>query len=93
MRTLQSSIFWSVQSTGGSLSRSREDLYREAADLAYYFHWSRNDVLSMTESERKQWLSEIHRVHKAEYRQRQKETLEQIQRIIEMQKNDEENFH
>jgi hypothetical protein len=47
----------------------------------------------MTESERKQWLSEIHRVHKAEYRQRQKETLEQIQRIIEMQKNDEENFH
>lgn len=91
MRTLRSHLFRSFQSIGGSLSRPRNILYREAADLAYHFHWSKENILSMNGGERKQWLSEINRIHEEEYRQRKKEVMEQVQEIIRLRKSDEEN--
>jgi hypothetical protein len=65
-------------------------LYREAADLAYHFHWNKNDIFNMTEAERRQWLFEINRIHEEEYKQRQKELSEQIQWIEKFRSNNEE---
>jgi hypothetical protein len=45
----------------------------------------------MNGGERKQWLSEINRIHEEEYRQRKKEVMEQVQEIIRLRKSDEEN--
>lgn len=90
MRPVRTSILWSDTTIGGSLSRPRNELYREAADLAYHFHWSRNDVLGMTSSERRQWLFEIHRIHGEEHRQRQKEVIAQAMEIAQLRKTMEE---
>jgi hypothetical protein len=64
-------------STGGSISRLQEDIYREAADLAYYFHWARGDIFGMTGHERKRWLFQINRIHYEQKKVRDRELIEQ----------------
>lgn len=49
---------------GGSLSRPTSEIFREAAYLAYHFHWSRNEILGMTRSEIRQWLEEIEAINR-----------------------------
>ena len=39
-------------------------LYREIAIIAYHFHWSRGECMSMSRSERHTWLEEIGRINK-----------------------------
>ncbi|MDT9189176.1 MAG: hypothetical protein P5681_15290 [Limnospira sp. PMC 894.15] len=36
-----------------------EDLYREVAFIAFYFHWSRADILNLEHGERQRWIGEI----------------------------------
>jgi hypothetical protein len=67
-----------VHPTGGSISRLQEDIYREAADLAYYFNWARGDIMGMTGRERKTWLSQIKRIHKEQKQIRDRELVEQM---------------
>ncbi|WP_322096377.1 DUF6760 family protein [Phormidium tenue] len=37
-------------------------MYEEVAFIAFYFHWSRDDVLNLTHAERLRWVSEIMRL-------------------------------
>ncbi len=92
MRTLRKYVSGSIHSIGGSISRPREKLYREAADIAYHFHWPKNEIFVMTGKERKQWLSEINRIHEAEYRQRKKELIEQVHQITEYRNREKEDI-
>ena len=39
------------------------NLHREVAVIAYHFHWSRADCLSMSRKERRRWLDEIGRIN------------------------------
>ncbi|MEB3885550.1 DUF6760 family protein [Lyngbya sp. CCY1209] len=36
-----------------------EDLYREVAFIAFYFHWSRAEILDLDHRERQRWIGEI----------------------------------
>ncbi len=36
-----------------------ERLYEEVAQVAYHFHWSRAEILSLEHPERLQWVREI----------------------------------
>lgn len=42
----------------------QEQLYKEAAFIAYYFHWSPEEILSMPHRERRRWCGEISGIHK-----------------------------
>jgi hypothetical protein len=42
----------------------REQLYQEAAYIAYHFHWSLDDILDMEHEERHIWLREIARINR-----------------------------
>jgi hypothetical protein len=41
-----------------------ERIYREVAFIAYYFHWSHDEVMLMPHRERKKWCDEISRINK-----------------------------
>ncbi len=77
-----------IRATGGSISRPPEALYREAADLAYYFHWARGDIMAMTGRERNLWLSQINRIHRAQKEQRDREAAEQTERLLALRAED-----
>ncbi len=47
---------------GGSISRLSGDVYGEAAHLAYYFHWSRIEVMGMSRRERRIWRGQSGRI-------------------------------
>ncbi|MGD1830183.1 MAG: DUF6760 family protein [Spirochaetaceae bacterium] len=50
-------------SPGGSISRLTGDIYGEAAHLAYYFHWSRTEIMAMSRRERRLWLNQLSRIN------------------------------
>ncbi|GBO52956.1 hypothetical protein APA_757 [Pseudanabaena sp. lw0831] len=39
-----------------------ERLYEEVAFIAFYFHWSREDIFNLTHAERLRWVNEIMRL-------------------------------
>ncbi|MEH2942030.1 DUF6760 family protein [Lachnospiraceae bacterium KK002] len=39
-------------------------IYEEAAFIAYYVHWSREDVLGLTHRERLRWCREISEINR-----------------------------
>jgi hypothetical protein len=41
-----------------------ERIYQEVAYIAYHFHWSIDDVLSMEHRERQIWVREISEINK-----------------------------
>jgi hypothetical protein len=41
-----------------------DQLYREVAFLAYYFHWPYHDVMDMEHRERRQWCEEVSRINR-----------------------------
>ena len=47
--------------TGYPLSR----LHEEVAYLAYYFHWSRDQIMKMEHPERLQWVAEIAKINRS----------------------------
>ena len=47
-----------------TLSLPVEGLYRDVAVIAYHFHWSREECMSMSRRERHAWLEEISRINK-----------------------------
>lgn len=42
----------------------QKELYEEAAFIAYYFHWSEEEVMGMEHGQRRRWCSEISAIHK-----------------------------
>jgi hypothetical protein len=69
-------VLGEIDRSGGSVSRLSEDIYREAADVAYYLHWSKGEILKMSGRERRIWLKQIGRIHRQEQAYRQREWLE-----------------
>jgi hypothetical protein len=65
-------------------------LYREAANLAYYFNWPRNDIMGMTGEERRIWLDQIMRIHREQRQARQEESRMDAERILKMRRQAEE---
>jgi hypothetical protein len=41
-----------------------ERIYEEAAFIAYYFHWSHDEIMAMDHRERRKWCKEISKIHK-----------------------------
>ena len=88
MPLMRTHIQRSICRTGGSISRPPEEIYREAADIAYYFHWSKQELQEMNGKERQVWLKQINRIHQAQTEQRKKENEAQI-KMIQTAKNEE----
>jgi hypothetical protein len=40
-----------------------EQIYREVAFIAYYFHWPYDQILLMEHEERRRWCAEISRIN------------------------------
>jgi len=57
-------------------------VFREAADIAYYFHWGREELQKMTGKERVVWLKQINRIHEAQKVQRTAEAAEQAKMLL-----------
>lgn len=72
------------RATGGSISRPREGIFREAADIAYNFKWSKGDIMDMTKQERLDWLAQIQRIHGEEQRQRLADSESELARILRL---------
>ena len=47
-----------------SFDWSLEPVRREAAVIAYYFHWSRAECMDLSRRERAAWIEEIKRINK-----------------------------
>ncbi|MBR1875581.1 MAG: hypothetical protein IJ805_00570 [Lachnospiraceae bacterium] len=40
-----------------------EEMYQEMSFIAYYFHWSEEDVLKLEHTTRRRWCSEISKIN------------------------------
>ncbi len=49
-----------------------EQLYEEAAFLAYHFHWSEQEILDLEHWERRQWCEEISSINRADNESRER---------------------
>ncbi|EFM11329.1 hypothetical protein PaecuDRAFT_1775 [Paenibacillus curdlanolyticus YK9] len=50
---------------GGVLSSYPVDrLYEEVAFIAYYLHWTHDDIMAMDHRERQRWCEEVSRIHR-----------------------------
>jgi len=84
MRIVRARLQGSICTVGGSVSRLQEEVYREAADLAFYFHWQRGEIMSVNTQERRIWLSQINRIHLEQKQARDREFQEQTAYFINM---------
>ncbi len=41
-----------------------DQIYREAAFIAYYFHWSLKEILELEHDQRRRWCEEISRINR-----------------------------
>jgi hypothetical protein len=41
-----------------------DQLYEEVAYIAYHFHWSQHEILTMEHPERQQWAHEIAKINR-----------------------------
>lgn len=69
--------------TGGSISRPRAGIFREAADIAYHFKWAKSEIMGMTKKERIEWLMQINRIQTEERKQRLIDSQDEIDRIMQ----------
>ena len=60
---------------GGSVGYPADRLHEEVAYIAYHFHWSYTDLMSMAHLERHRWMQEIAKIN---------------ERLNEAKENDEE---
>ncbi|WP_314744097.1 DUF6760 family protein [Treponema lecithinolyticum] len=82
MSRMRPPLFGRVYAVGGSISRLSESVYREAADIAYHFHWNRSEIWNMNKREKNMWLAQINRIHREMRKERESETAEQTARVI-----------
>ena len=48
---------------GGFVGYPLDELYEEVAFIAYHFHWSLEEIMSLEHAERRRWVSEISRLN------------------------------
>lgn len=51
-------------------------IYEEVAFIAYYFHWSHEEIMNMEHKERQRWCEEISRINRSLSGDKQKSILE-----------------
>ncbi|WP_087566831.1 MULTISPECIES: DUF6760 family protein [Paenibacillus] len=39
-------------------------MYEEVGFIAYYFHWTHDDIMNMEHAERRRWCDEISRINR-----------------------------
>lgn len=44
---------------GGVISYPSDTLHEEVACIAYFFHWSLEDIVSLNHGDRRRWVKEI----------------------------------
>ena len=49
---------------GGALGYPPEQLFREVAYLAYYFHWQHSEIMCMNHIERLRWVTELAEINR-----------------------------
>jgi hypothetical protein len=49
---------------GGITGYPLDQLYREVAFIAYYFHWGHEEIMTMPHEERRRWCEEISDINK-----------------------------
>lgn len=49
---------------GGIGGYPLDNLWEEVAFIAYYFHWSHDEIMRMPHWERKRWCEEISKINK-----------------------------
>jgi hypothetical protein len=60
---MQHSLQRGVDPIGGVLSYPPDQLHQEVALIAYHFHWSLTDIISLEHGDRRRWVQEIGRVN------------------------------
>ena len=78
---MQSRVYGGICATGGSISRLSEEVYREAADLAHFFHWQRGDIMGMSARERRIWLAQVDRILSKQKELREKEAAQHAEHM------------
>ncbi|WP_413039009.1 DUF6760 family protein [Roseofilum sp. SID1] len=48
-----------MSDAGGVTGYPLPQLYREVAFIAFHFHWSRAEILTLEHQERQQWVEQI----------------------------------
>ena len=56
--------FLGLTCLAGSFDLSLVPVYREAALIAYHFHWSRTECFALSRRQRHAWLEEIKRINR-----------------------------
>lgn len=51
-------------------------IYEEVAFIAYYFHWSHEEIMNMEHRERQRWCEEISRINRNLSGEKQRSILE-----------------
>lgn len=41
-----------------------EKIYEEASFIAYYFHWTHDEIMAMEHRERRKWCEEISKINR-----------------------------
>lgn len=53
-----------VLNRGPLLNYPVDRLYEEVGFVAYYFHWSHDEIMNMEHAERRRWCDEISRINR-----------------------------
>ncbi|MBD2867590.1 DUF6760 family protein [Paenibacillus arenilitoris] len=53
-----------VLNGGPLLGYPADRLYEEVGFVAYYFHWSHDDIMNMEHAERRRWCDEISKINR-----------------------------
>lgn len=59
---MQYPIQYGAYSIGGVESYPLNRLHEEVACIAFYFHWSLEDILNLEHFSRQRWLTEIRKI-------------------------------
>lgn len=51
-------------------------IYEEVAFIAYYFHWSREEILNLEHRERHRWVEEISKINRELSGEKERSILE-----------------
>jgi len=62
MPSLPSRVRSGARASEGILSYPLDQLHREVALIAFYFHWSYEEIMYMEHQERREWVHEIVRL-------------------------------
>jgi hypothetical protein len=59
MSEMQSSVQGKTITLGGIIGYPSKQLHEEVACLAFYFHWSLDNILALEHNDRRRWIFEI----------------------------------